>query len=43
MYIITCPNCNEKDNLTHYRNMFHCNNCDETTDLEDMDFEYKEE
>lgn len=43
MYILACPNCGEKDDIAHYGNHFNCNNCNETTYLEDMDFEYKED
>ena len=42
MYVLSCPICDEKEDLTHYGNTFHCNNCNEDTELEGMDFEYKE-
>lgn len=43
MYVLKCPVCDEKEDIAHYGNMFQCNNCNETTHLEDMDFEYKED
>ena len=40
MYILICPTCGERDDLERHGNTFHCNNCDDTSELEEMDFEY---
>ena len=40
-YILTCPTCGSQD-IRHYGSTFICNECDETTEWEDMDFEMEE-
>ena len=42
MFVLTCPHCGEREDLSHYGNEFHCNACQREFDLEDMDFEWEE-
>nr|DAV25208.1 MAG TPA: Trm112p-like protein [Caudoviricetes sp.] len=42
-FILKCPCCENKDYLKHRGNTFHCTDCDNEYDLEEMDFEELED
>lgn len=39
MYVVTCPVCNEQENLTHYGDEWTCNECGYGADIKDMDID----
>lgn len=43
MFIVSCPKCNEIDNIDLYRGIMHCEKCDETYKLEEVEFKYIED